>query len=210
MLIDDGSKDSSGAIADEYVKNYPHMFKCIHQENKGLGGARNTGLANANGEYIMFFDSDDFMANRAIESFYSHINKIEQKCDIIFFNPCIYDMATHSYEPWHDSDFFKDVIFKDKEVIKVKDYPILFDTEASVCRAFWRLDFLKRANLHFLEHTRWEDVPPHFVIMHEAEYASYMNYEGAYFYRTGSGTQITSGNGKTRLNIFILRSIFAL
>ena len=202
LLIDDGSKDSSGEIAMGYEKKYPELFKYIHQENKGLGGARNTGLSLVETKYVMFFDSDDFMANLAVENI---LNEIKQnETDIIFFNPIIYDMGTSSYEPWHDALFIKNDIFNGRKVINVKENPVLMETEASVCRAVWKTEFLKRINLKFLEHVHWEDVPPHFVLMHEAKDASFMEYEGAYYYRTNSGNQITSGNGKSRLDMEII------
>lgn len=60
ILVDDGSTDSSGKIADEYAKKHKN-FKVIHQENKGLSGARNTGLKKAKGTYVFFLDSDDYI-----------------------------------------------------------------------------------------------------------------------------------------------------
>ena len=61
LLIDDGSSDMSPRICDEYAERYSNV-KVIHQQNKGLCGARNTGLDNASGEYIGFVDSDDWCA----------------------------------------------------------------------------------------------------------------------------------------------------
>ena len=58
ILVDDGSPDRCGAICDEYAAAHPNI-RVIHQENKGLSGARNTGLAAAQGEYVIFLDSDD-------------------------------------------------------------------------------------------------------------------------------------------------------
>lgn len=60
ILVDDGSKDSSGTIANYYASSYSNI-KVIHQENHGLGPARNTGLTVASGEYIGFVDSDDWV-----------------------------------------------------------------------------------------------------------------------------------------------------
>lgn len=60
ILVDDGSPDNCGAIADEYAAKYCNI-RVIHQENGGLSMARNAGLAAANGEYIQFVDSDDFL-----------------------------------------------------------------------------------------------------------------------------------------------------
>lgn len=59
LLVDDGSKDESGALCDELATR-DERIRVIHQENKGLSGARNTGIDNATGDYIIFVDSDDY------------------------------------------------------------------------------------------------------------------------------------------------------
>ena len=59
ILVDDGSTDNSGIICDEYKKD--HRVKVIHKINQGLGEARNSGLEIATGDYIAFFDGDDFV-----------------------------------------------------------------------------------------------------------------------------------------------------
>lgn len=58
ILIDDGSKDNSGKICDEYAQK-DHRIRVIHQENKGAAGAKNAGLRVATGEILTFADSDD-------------------------------------------------------------------------------------------------------------------------------------------------------
>lgn len=60
LLIDDGSTDNSGKICDEYAKQ-DNRYIVIHQSNKGLSGARNTGLDHATGNYISFVDGDDYI-----------------------------------------------------------------------------------------------------------------------------------------------------
>ena len=60
LLINDGSKDRSGLICDEYATK-DSRIRVFHKENGGVSSARNVGLDNANGEYIMFVDSDDYM-----------------------------------------------------------------------------------------------------------------------------------------------------
>lgn len=60
ILVDDGSPDGCGAICDEY-REKDSRIKVIHQENRGLSGARNAGLAIASGQYIAFLDSDDYV-----------------------------------------------------------------------------------------------------------------------------------------------------
>lgn len=62
ILIDDGSTDESGAIADEWQTQDPRI-EVYHQPNQGQSAARNAGLQHAKGEYIAFVDSDDYIDN---------------------------------------------------------------------------------------------------------------------------------------------------
>ena len=67
ILVDDGSPDSCPEICDLWAEKDGRV-KVIHKENQGLGMARNTGIDNASGEYICFFDSDDYIEPDTIES----------------------------------------------------------------------------------------------------------------------------------------------
>ena len=60
IVVNDGSKDKTGKIADSYAERDERVH-VIHQENGGLPNARNTGMRYAQGEYIMFLDSDDWL-----------------------------------------------------------------------------------------------------------------------------------------------------
>lgn len=62
ILVDDGSKDSSGAICDDYKKGFERI-KVIHKPNGGQSDARNVGLKEARGEYVFFVDSDDYLVD---------------------------------------------------------------------------------------------------------------------------------------------------
>lgn len=66
ILINDGSKDKSGMICDEYAKK-DKRIKVIHQENQGVSAARNKGLDMARGEWIYFLDSDDYISPKSFE-----------------------------------------------------------------------------------------------------------------------------------------------
>lgn len=68
IIVDDGSKDSSPAICDEYVKT-DSRFKVIHKENGGVSKARNTGLGQASGDWVTFVDSDDELPLDALKYF---------------------------------------------------------------------------------------------------------------------------------------------
>ena len=61
IIVDDGSKDRTGEIADEFARRYPTIIKAIHQENGGHGEAVNTGIRNATGLYFKVVDSDDWV-----------------------------------------------------------------------------------------------------------------------------------------------------
>ena len=66
IIINDGSTDSSGHIAEEMKKTYSNV-KVFHKENGGLSSARNYGMDRCNGKYIMFLDSDDYLTDNCIE-----------------------------------------------------------------------------------------------------------------------------------------------
>ena len=67
ILVDDGSTDSSGQICDVLAAEIPGL-RVLHQQNGGLANARNTGLAAAKGEWVLFLDSDDAMAPGLLET----------------------------------------------------------------------------------------------------------------------------------------------
>jgi hypothetical protein len=85
ILVDDGSPDSSGAIADEYADTYDNVI-CIHQNNSGLGPARNTGIAHAHGDYIGFVDSDDWAEPQMFERLYREACRSD--ADIVVSGHC--------------------------------------------------------------------------------------------------------------------------
>ena len=66
VLVDDGSKDTSGAMCDEYKKQDERIV-VIHKENGGLSSARNAGMENASGSYYIFVDSDDTISSNMVE-----------------------------------------------------------------------------------------------------------------------------------------------
>ena len=74
LIINDGSKDNTARIADQYAAAYPTIIRAIHQENKGHGGAVNTGMANATGKYFKVVDSDDWVDVRAYLKILEQLN----------------------------------------------------------------------------------------------------------------------------------------
>jgi len=80
ILVNDGSTDNSGAICDKYERK-DKRIKVIHQLNKGLSGARNTGIKNVKGEYLGFVDSDDWVELNMFEIMLQ--TSIEKKVDVV-------------------------------------------------------------------------------------------------------------------------------
>jgi len=75
IIVDDGSKDNTAAIADEYAQKYPDIVRAVHQENAGHGGAVNTGLAHAQGIYFKVVDSDDWVD---VNAFHKILDTLEE------------------------------------------------------------------------------------------------------------------------------------
>ena len=76
IVINDGSKDNTGAIGDRYAARYPDIVKVIHQENGGHGAGINAGLKAATGKYFKVVDSDDEVST----DFVSFLDRLEL-CD---------------------------------------------------------------------------------------------------------------------------------
>ena len=83
ILIDDGSIDESGNICEEFAKKDDRIV-VIHKNNGGLSSARNAGLDISVGKYIMFVDSDDYIAKDALKTMYDIME--ENRCDIVISN----------------------------------------------------------------------------------------------------------------------------
>lgn len=81
LLVDDGSKDLSGKICDEYAAK-DKRIQVFHKENGGVSSARNVGISNARGAYISFIDSDDWVEKTYLEEIISNIGD----ADIMFFS----------------------------------------------------------------------------------------------------------------------------
>ncbi len=88
ILVDDGSPDNCGGICDQYALK-DHRIKVIHQENRGLSEARNSGMDIMTGSYFAFVDSDDVINSRFIEVLYNLLkqhNTDISMCEFYIFN----------------------------------------------------------------------------------------------------------------------------
>lgn len=111
ILVDDGSTDASPLICDRYSGTDPR-FITIHQENKGVSAARNAGMNIAQGEYLMFLDSDDVLLPFALEAMTENITGE----DIVIggYGVFVNNIPTHEVKPY------------DKVSYKGQDYPNFF------------------------------------------------------------------------------------
>ena len=71
ILVNDGSKDSSGEICENY-KSKDNRVQVFHRENSGVSASRNYGISKSSGKYICFIDSDDWIESRFIENFFKN------------------------------------------------------------------------------------------------------------------------------------------
>lgn len=88
ILVDDGSTDSSGDICDKLANQY-NEIRVIHQQNAGLSAARNTGIKNSKGEYLVFLDSDDLLYENSLHNLAIAIRKQSQP-DFIVSRRCTF------------------------------------------------------------------------------------------------------------------------
>lgn len=143
ILVDDGSTDSSGKICDEY-DGKDEKIKVIHKQNGGLSDARNAGLDNSTGKYIMFLDSDDFLEPDAVENMYNEITS--KDADYVIGN---YINTTEEGEKWEKPvfDLEKYKPFK----LDINDYKnSFFIMNSSVCNKIFKKEFIDKLNLRFV------------------------------------------------------------
>ena len=116
ILVDDGSNDGSGKIADEYAEK-DNRIQVIHQKNKGVSSARNTGIEAATGEYICFADSDDYLEADYVE--YLLKMSVENDADVSLTT----EMFTNYYLEQINNDY-QTIYSPEKATIEILCYNI--------------------------------------------------------------------------------------
>lgn len=200
VLVNDGTKDNSGEIAESYAKQYPHFITYVYQENKGLGAARNTGLKYVDTPYVMFLDSDDWMMPRTVEHVTREVNSSPDPFDMAFMMPVVYNMSSCKYEKWKDEEYLTEIFHKNGKMLNPRQVPKLYGTEANICRCVFRVSFLKEHDFRFPEGVKWEDVFPHFYLLYWSRRCVLVKNAG-FFYRINSGNQITASVSSDRLDM---------
>ena len=100
ILVDDGSTDDSGALCDQLAAQDSRIF-VLHQENQGLSGARNKGIQNATGEYIIFVDADDYWLRE--DGLEALVKEVDDTTDMVAFKAVdIWKNEHKTYYPDYD------------------------------------------------------------------------------------------------------------
>lgn len=152
ILVDDGSPDNCGKICDEYA-NIDSRIKVIHQINKGLCGARNTGIKNATCEWITFVDGDDWIEKDMCEILYNSIN---DSVDIIC-SGYAKDYGENKIITYKNSNYFEDnKIYKSKKELKYMTMMCLNFSSyiSSSCAKLIRRRLLEEENIFFDENLK--------------------------------------------------------
>jgi glycosyltransferase involved in cell wall biosynthesis len=106
IVVNDGSTDGSGNLADAWAARYPDTIRVIHQNNQGVAAAPNVGFAEATGEWISFPDPDDFLSPGYIAHVHAEIMRPETKNLVaVVANMTFYYEATDSYGDDHPLRF---------------------------------------------------------------------------------------------------------
>lgn len=150
ILVDDGSTDNSLQICKKYAKQDPRI-RIFHKENGGLSSARNAGLELATGDYLMFCDADDFYLSNSCELLEKEIT--EKNADYVIGN---YIHCSEEGKLWEYPIFRKEKYSNFQ--LDIHDYEKSFYImSSSVCNKIFRLSYIRKLNLHFVDKIPAED-----------------------------------------------------
>lgn len=190
ILVDDGSPDNCGKICDEYATK-DERIKVIHKENGGLSDARNAGINIANGTYITFIDSDDYVDEKFIEILLQIIKRSNAKISMCGIKK-VYNNGRES----EDIEIPDEKILTGKEMIlRLGDYPI-----SNIVA--WN----KLYNINLFEKIRYpkgkihEDEFTTYKLLYECKKVAITN-EKLYYYMQNEGSITNQKFNKSRLDI---------
>lgn len=196
LIVDDGSTDSTGDIADEYEAKYPGIVKALHQENGGHGAAVNTGLENASGLYFKVVDSDDWVKKSAYQKILQTLRELaggNPVLDMLISN-FVYEKEgekKHKVMKYHHA-LPKDRLFTWDEVRHFhKGQYILMHS------VIYRTKLLKECGLKLPEHTFYVD---NLFVYEPLPYVKTMYYLDVNFYRYYIGREGQSVNEQVMIS----------
>ncbi|NCB64058.1 MAG: glycosyltransferase family 2 protein [Clostridia bacterium] len=156
ILVDDGSKDRTGEIADGYAAQYPDVVRVIHQENGGHGEGVNQGLRNAAGLYYKVVDSDDWADVDALHKVVEKLrefSKMEKPVDLLVCNYVYEHVEDNTQKVMRYTNVFpEDRIFNWDEIGRFRPSQYLL-----MHSVFYRTELLRDCALELPKHTFYVD-----------------------------------------------------
>lgn len=195
IVVNDGSKDGTAAIADEYAAKYPTIVKAVHQENGGHGEAVNAGLRNATGLYYKVVDSDDWVNKEAYLKILETLAKLVKSGEMIdmLISNYVYEKEGKARKKvmQYRSAFPKDQVFTwdDVKFLHVGQYILMHSV-------IYRTQMLKDCALELPKHTFYVD---NIYVYHPLPYVKKMYYMDVNFYRYFIGRGDQSVNEKVMI-----------
>lgn len=190
ILVNDGSVDRTGEIAEKYAKDYPDMVKVIHQENGGHGEAVNTGLCHASGLFFKVVDSDDWVSISAFKEMMKTLEELageQQLVDMVISN-FIYEKegVRHKKAMRYRSAFPQNKVFTwdDVKFLRKGQYILMHSV-------IYRTKLLRECHLQLPDHTFYVD---NIFVYHPLPYVKTMYYLNVDFYRYYIGREDQSVN----------------
>lgn len=195
LIIDDGSKDRTAEIADDYERRYPGIVRAIHQENGGHGEAVNAGIRNATGLYFKVVDSDDWVDEDALHKILDVLRHMEEdgmELDMLIAN-YVYEKvgATHKKVIHYRNVLPQDEIFRwdDMGHFRLDQYILMHSV-------IYRTDMLKLIQLHLPKHTFYVD---NIYVYYPLPHVRKIYYMDVDFYRYFIGREDQSVNEKVMI-----------
>ena len=189
LIVDDGSKDDTAAIADEYAEKYPTIVKAIHQENGGHGEAVNAGIRNATGLYFKVVDSDDWVDWNAYQTILAKLREIaggSVALDMLLANYVYEKEGAKHKRVMRQTGFPKDQIFTWSDVRHFyKGHYILMHS------VIYRTKLLRECGLELPKHTFYVD---NIYVYKPLPHVRTMYYMDVDFYRYFIGREDQSVN----------------
>ena len=190
ILVDDGSKDDTGKIADAYAEKYPTIVRVIHQENGGHGEGVNQGIRNATGMYFKVVDSDDWLDDDALAKVMDVLRAqaaAEKPVDLV--------MANYVYE--HVADNTRNIvdytgILPEGRVFKWSEIGHFPPNKNILMHSvIYRTEVLRKSGMVLPKHTFYVD---NLYVFEPLPYVKNMYYLDVNFYRYYIGRQDQSVN----------------
>ncbi len=185
IIVNDGSKDNTAAIADEYAAKYPTIVKAVHQENGGHGDAVNTGLRHSTGEFFKVVDSDDWVDTNAYTKLLKVMKELltkEEQVDMLISNYVYEKVGAKKKRVIHYRNCMPiEEIFTWDDIghFKVDQYILMHSV-------IYRTQLLKDCNLQLPKHTFYVD---NIFVFFPLPYVKNMYYVDVNFYRYFIGRQ---------------------